>query len=268
MEHSRTQIVATIGPASKTIETMRLLVKHQMDVARLNFSWGTYDEHELYIKNIRQIAKEEGKKIPIIQDLSGPRIQKKEGGHSFDELSGKILTEKDLADLEFGIRHSLDYIAMSYVGDETDILMLQQEIKKRGKSIPIIAKIERKIAIDNLDKIIDVADAVMIARGDLGNEVPIEVIPFLQKMIIQKSKERKKPVITATEMLASMVESSIPTRAEVTDVAHAILDGSDAVMLSEETAVGGYPVEAVAVMEKIVLEAEKHKEKLITNPLR
>lgn len=256
MSHSRAQIIATIGPATKGVEILKSLIAHQMDVARLNFSWGTHEEHAEYIKNIRQAAEINGRKVPIIQDLSGPRIQK-EKGHDFDETAIEIITEKDLRDLRFGIAQDVEYVAMSYVGNGEDIIKLREEMKKAGRVIPIIAKIERKEALNNLDGIISVADAIMVARGDLGESVPIEQVPFIQKEIIKKTRKSEKPVIVATQMLLSMVNNPEPTRAEVSDVSNAISEGSDAVMLSEETASGKYPVEAVTIMERIVLEAEK-----------
>lgn len=258
--------MATIGPATKDKNIVRELIKSQMDVARLNFSWGTYEEHASYINTIREIAKESDKRIPIIQDLPGPRVQET-GGHEFDVNAQEILTEKDLADLDFGAKHDLDYVAMSFVGSGRDIERLRQEMAKRNFKKPIIAKIERKKALENIDEIINAADAVMVARGDLGNEIPLEQIPYAQHEIIQKAKAAKKPVITATQMMLSMMDSPAPTRAEVSDIAYAVLDGSDAVMLSEETARGKYPVEAVKMMEKIVLEAEKHELKIIIHPL-
>lgn len=263
---SRAQIVATLGPATKEKDIIRQMAEHQMDAARLNFSWGEYDEHARFIAMVREVAKERGTRIPIIQDLSGPRVQKKEG-HEFKPSAEKLLTEKDLRDLDFGISHGVEYVAMSYVGNARDVTRLREEIAKRGGRAKIISKIERKEALKNLDEIIQASDAVMVARGDLGEAIPIEQVPFVQHTIIKKCKAAKKPVITATQMLLSMVERPSPTRAEVTDVAHAILEGSDAVMLSEETAKGNYPVEAVTVMERIVLEAEKYEEKSEVNPL-
>lgn len=236
-------------------------MEHQMDVARLNFSWGTHEEHASAIQTIREVAAGLGRKIPLLQDLSGPRVQDKDGHHADPSHEGQ-LTEKDCLDLSFGIEHGVDYVALSYVGDVSDILQLRDEMKKLGALIPIIAKIERRTALENLERIVSAADAVMVARGDLGNEVPIEQIPFIQRRIIRRAKAAGKPVITATQMLLSMVDHPFPTRAEVTDVAHAILDGSDAVMLSEETARGKYPVEAVSMMERIILEAERHEGKI------
>ena len=256
--NSRAQIVATIGPATKDPKIIKEMIEHNMDVVRLNFSWGTYEEHAEYIKNVREMAKEVGKRIPIIQDLSGPRVQEDKTTHGFKEGTIEVITEKDINDLKFGIEQGVDYVAMSFVGGPQDVLKLREEMTKLGKVIPIIAKIERKVALDNLNEIIRKADAVMIARGDLGNEIPLEQIPFVEKDIIERCKKAKKPVIVATQMMLSMTENPIPTRAEVTDVVYAIINGADAVMLSEESAMGKYPLEVVKMMEKCAIEAEKH----------
>lgn len=264
--NSKAQIIATIGPATGDKKIVREMIEHNMDVARLNSSWGTYEEHADYIKNIKESGKKVGRHIPIILDLSGPRIQKKTG-HKFDTKITEIITEKDLVDLKFGIEQNVDYIAMSYVGDKDDILKLHEKMQEFGKIIPIIAKIERKVAVLNIDSIIKVVDAIMIARGDLGNEIPLEQIPFIEKEIIQKCKTAGKPVIVATQMMLSMTENKEPTRAEITDIAYAILNGADAVMLSEESATGKYPLETVIMMEKGILEAEKHSKNIKINKL-
>lgn len=262
MEYSKTQIIATIGPASKDKELIKKMIQNQMDLCRLNFSWGTHQEHENYIKTIREASSELNKKIPIIIDLSGPRVQ--EGaGHEFDNNALEVITQKDLDDLAFVLKQDIDYIAMSFVGSANDVLKLREEMKKNGRVIPIISKIERKIAIDNLNEIINVSDAIMIARGDLGNEIPLEKIPFIQKEIINRCKEKNKPVIVATQMMLSMTNNPNPTRAEVTDVAYAITSGADAVMLSEETASGKYPIEAIKMMERISLESERYFKKTL-----
>lgn len=253
--NSKIQIIATIGPVSKTKETLRKMIEHNMDVARLNFSWGTYVEHRHYIKSIREVAKEFNKRIPIIQDLSGPRVQY-DDGHGFNHDAVEVITEKDLKDLAFGVEEDIDYVALSFVGDGRDVDLLREEMTKLGKVIPIIAKIERSVALVNLDGIIETADAIMIARGDLGNEVLIEKIPFVEKDIIEKCKKAGKPVIVATQVLMSMTEKPIPTRAEMTDIAYAVVCGADALMLSDETAMGKFPVEAVGVMERGIKEAE------------
>lgn len=257
---SKSQIVATIGPASKEKEMIKEMIEHQMDIARLNFSWGTHEWHADTIKNIREAAKECGKVIPIIQDLSGPREQDTEGHHFGGEgnESEQITTEKDIKDLEFGIAQNLEYVAQSFVGVAKDVAFLKKIIKEKGGKQKVIAKIERKLAFENLTPIIKEADAVMIARGDLGNEFPLEQIPFIEKEIIEKCKKYKKPVIVATQMMLSMTNSPTPTRAEVTDVAYAIINGADAVMLSEESASGKYPLEAVKMMERVLVESEHY----------
>ena len=167
------------------------------------------------------------------------------------------LTDKDRDDLRFGLRNDVDYVAMSFVRSAGDIATVRRHMKRCGGDAPVIAKIEKHEALDAMDAIVEAADGLMVARGDLGVEIPLERIPRVQKDLIRKSREAGKPVITATQMLRSMVDSPRPTRAEVTDVANAILDGTDAVMLSEETAVGKYPVESVAVMARIAREAER-----------
>jgi pyruvate kinase len=166
------------------------------------------------------------------------------------------LTEKDQHDLIFGLEHDVDYIALSFVKTADDIRMIKEIISKNGKEVPVIAKIEKHEALERLDEIIEISDGIMVARGDLGVEMPPEDVPLIQKSIIQKANYAGKPVITATQMLRSMVSSPRPTRAEAADVANAVLDGSDAVMLSEETASGSYPVEAVRFMNRIATKAE------------
>ncbi len=254
---SKTIIIATIGPATCKKEVLTELIKHQMNTARFNFSWSEYDEYRKWVITIREIEKELGVVVPIIQDLSGPRVQE-ENGHYFrgDE---KIITDKDKEDLAFGVGQNFDYVAMSFVGRKEDVIELRDLIKGLGGNQKIIAKIERRIAVENLDEILKVTDGIMIARGDLGNEFPLEEIPFIQHEIIRKSREAGKFVIVATQMLLSMVEKPVPTRAEVSDVAYAVLDGADGIMLSEESAIGKYPVEAVSMMEKIALVAEKYQ---------
>jgi len=167
-------------------------------------------------------------------------------------------TAKDRQDLAFGLKLGVDYVAMSFVRSAQDIREIRREMEKQGMTVPVIAKIEKHEALKNIDEIIASADGIMVARGDLGVETPLEKVPGVQKDLIRKANRSGIPVITATQMLRSMVESSRPTRAEVTDVANAVLDGTDAVMLSEETAVGRHPVEAVAFMKKITLDAEKN----------
>jgi pyruvate kinase len=167
------------------------------------------------------------------------------------------MTEKDRKDLHFGLGHDVDYIALSFVRTAADIRNIKEIIRQENKNTPVIAKIETHEAIDHYEDILDAADAIMVARGDLGVEIPLEEVPIIQKQLIQKANTLGKPVITATQMLRSMVDAPRPTRAEASDVANAVLDGTDAVMLSEETATGNYPIQAVRFMIRIVGEAEK-----------
>ena len=167
------------------------------------------------------------------------------------------ITEKDKEDLLFGLEHDVDYVALSFVRKAEDIKHLKEIITQKGKDTPVIAKIEKWEAVNNIDEIMGTTDGIMVARGDLGVEIPLERVPMVQKMLIRKANMAGKPVITATQMLRSMVDQPRPTRAEATDVANAVLDGTDAVMLSEETASGNYPVQAVANMVKIIAEAEQ-----------
>lgn len=257
-DKTRAQIVATIGPASAAPETLRAMMHGGMNVARLNLAWGPPEEHAAFIRTIRTEAAKLGIRVPVICDLAGPRVQ--EGGeHHFG--GGSIITEKDRSDVADGIENSADYFAMSYVGSAADIEELRALIKSSGGNTKIIAKIERQEALTNIDGIIAAVDGIMIARGDLGNEVPLEKIPFIEEELIAKANRAKKPVIVATEMMPSMIEGERPTRSDVTDVAYAILKNADAVMLSNETATGKHPVEVVGMMDRIIAEAETHIEK-------
>ncbi|WP_051283997.1 pyruvate kinase [Desulforegula conservatrix] len=332
----RTKIICTIGPSSSTPEIIKAMIQEGMNVARLNFSHGTHEQHAEKIVMIRKVADELGKHVAILQDLCGPKIRiglVKEPGIRLDSGStliltteilvgedGKVsvsyknlprdvksgdiilladgmmelavreikgdeifctvitggvltsnkginlpsgtistpsLTDKDKADLEFGLKHDIDFVALSFVRRASDIHEARQLIIAAGKDVPIIAKIEKHEAIESIDAIIDACDAVMVARGDLGVEIPLENVPVLQKEIVKKANLVGKPVIIATQMLRSMVDSPRPTRAEATDVANAVLDGADAVMLSEETASGQYPVKAIQYMARIAETAEK-----------
>lgn len=265
---SKAQIIATLGPSSFSPEIITRMYEKQLGVIRLNFSWGTLEDHEKHIKIIRHMEKENGFILPIIQDLPGPRIQES-NGHTYNHNIESAITNHDIELIKFGILHGVDYVAVSFVASAKDIITCKNIINEHHGKQKVIAKIERAVALDNLDEIINEADAVMVARGDLGNDIPIEKIPFVQSDIISKCKKAGKTVIVATQMMLSMTKQSEPTRAEVTDVAEAILEGADCVMLSEETANGKYPVESVAIMEKIVLEAEKHLEnKNIFNSLQ
>lgn len=264
---TRAQIVGTVGPSSGTVELVKKLIDAGMDLARINFSHGTHeaDSNGGFIKAIRDASALAGRQVPIIQDLSGPR-GKTEGGHAFDAEKEEI-TEKDLNDLTFGISVGVEFIAQSYVGSAADVRAMRAQIEKRGGTQKLIAKIERQEAIDDFENILKEADAIMMARGDLGLAVPIEELPFIEKHLIEGCKKAGKPIIIATEMLYSMVENPRPTRAEVTDVAYAILCHADAIMLSDETARGKYPVEAVTVMEKIAHRAEQEVDGRDLHPL-
>ncbi|MGC9061843.1 pyruvate kinase [Calditerrivibrio sp.] len=190
--------------------------------------------------------------------LVGGRISSRKGVN-FPDISLDIpaITDKDKEDVLFAIKNEFEFIAISFVKRKEDVLELKEFIRQNGGDIPIIAKIEKHEAIKDIDGIIEVSDGIMVARGDLGVEIELEKVPVIQKMIIRKANEKNKPVITATQMLNSMVNLPRPTRAEVSDVANAVLDGTDAVMLSDETAAGKYPLESVRVMKKTIIEAEK-----------
>jgi pyruvate kinase len=336
---AKTKIICTIGPSSHSIERMVELINAGMDVARLNFSHGTHDDHLNAIQNAREASRRTGEHVPILQDLCGPKIRTgklknkhielKEGStiiFTIDDIVGDekrvsttyqelpedvkkgdsillddgnlsvrvvsktdtnvecivvtggilkenkgmnlpgvklstpSLTEKDIEDLKFGLMHDIDYVALSFVRSAEDLRHLRSVIQQHTNlMIPIIAKIEMKEAVDSIDAIIGESDAVMVARGDLGVEMMPEDVPILQKMIVRKCNEAGVPVIIATQMLESMIENPRPTRAEASDVANAVLDGADAVMLSAETSVGKYPVEAVRTMDNIIRRSEMRK---------
>ena len=332
----KTKIVCTIGPASESPQILEALIRGGMNVARLNFSHGTHEEHLRKIQTIREIVDRLKHPVAILQDLGGPKIRiglMKEGGAELkrgkgfcltsqaligDEtratvtypvlaaevkpgdrilladgtielrvldsdgktircqvIVGGILTshkgmnfptrtilasaftEKDYKDLLFGVQQRVDLISLSFVREAADIDGVKRILEKESADIPVIAKIERKEALEKIDEIILASDGIMVARGDLGVETPIEKIPNVQKRLIRKANALGKPVITATQMLRSMVDHTQPTRAEVTDVVNAIYDGSDALMLSEETASGQFPVEAFQMMAKIAQSAEE-----------
>ena len=329
----RTKIVATLGPASDSRESLRALVAAGVDAVRLNLSHGTHEDHAARAWLVREIAAEVGRPVALIADLQGPklrigelrepwvltkgdqitvsaeesardgelpvapavigdvlepghdvliddglvrlRVERVDGGsascavlvgglvssHKGVNLPGVALpipslTRKDTADLEFALETGVDFIALSFVRSPSDVRDLRELIEQSGVKAHVIAKIEKAEAIDVLDDILAESDAVMVARGDLGVEIGAALVPLLQKRIILKALEIGKPVITATQMLESMVHSAEPTRAEASDVANAILDGTSAVMLSGETAVGEYPVEAVAYMDRIARAIE------------
>jgi len=232
----RTKIVATIGPASSDERILEKMIKNGMNVCRLNFAYGTFDTHKKVIQNIRSISKRLNRSVAILQDIRGVVGRPKE-------------------DLLFGMKQGIDYIALSFIKSTKDVLELRKIIK--NKPIQVIAKIETPDAVRNFDEILEISDGIMVARGDLGIQMPQHKVPVIQKQIIEKCIRAAKPVIVATQMLGSMVLSSKPTRAEVSDVANAVIDHTDAVMLSEETTKGEHPVKVVQVMRHIIEEMEK-----------
>jgi pyruvate kinase len=257
--NKRIKIIATLGPATAAKETLSALMDAGADIVRLNFSWGTQAQMQAFIDLVREVEKEKGLAIPILQDLSGPRMALPEG-HGLDTHSAEVITGKDREDLVFGLDNGVAYVALSFVSDASNIHMLREMMVSHDQLTPIIAKIERREALEDIEEIVDASDGIMIARGDLGNAVPLEELPYIEKKIISLCNEKGKFVIVATEMMLSMTEALTPTRAEVTDVATAVALGADAVMLSEETSTGKHPVEAVTEMRKIVSFAEEEKE--------
>lgn len=333
----RAKIVCTLGPATTESEILEKLLAGGMDVARLNFSHGSHEQHAEVVKRLRSASLKVRKAVGILGDLQGPKIRTgrlkegqtllKEGAEysiTTDEtvpgddfivsttyphlaadvnvgdriliddgllelkvlhtdkkqlvrtevihggilknnkginlpgvaLRADALTPKDREDLIFGIKIGIDYIALSFVRQPADIDMAREAMTEAGRVVPVIAKLEKPEAIARLDAILDKTDGVMVARGDLGVEIPPEEVPAIQKDIIRRANLRGLPVIVATQMLNSMTEHPRPTRAEASDVANAIFDGADAVMLSGETASGRYPLESVEMMDRIVVAAE------------
>ncbi len=213
---------------------------------------------------LKVIGKEKDRLITKI--VEGGVLREKKGvNFPGTEISGAVFTEKDQKDLEFGVKMGVDYVAMSFVCSKDDILKVKNWLKKHNANIPVIAKIERPQALEDIDEIIKTSDGLMIARGDLGVEVSLEKVPLIQKNLIEKCNMAMKPVITATQMLESMTEHMSPTRAETADVANAVLDGTDALMLSAETAIGKYPVGALKMMDKIIRFTEMHRPEISLN---
>lgn len=336
----RAKIICTVGPSCHHESVMQDLIRLGMDVARLNFSHGTHEDHARSIVRLRRVAAKEGRTLCILQDLQGPKIRTgrlerhepvmlktgatltitprdiagsaeristtfpdlaKElqpgarvllsdglielrvvsargrdvvcevinggllGEHKGINLPGvalsiPALTEKDRKDLAFGLKHGVDAVALSFVRSASDLRAVRLIIARSRRDVFVVAKLEKPQAIDRLEEILEASDGVMVARGDLGVELPPERVPVLQKQVIRRAAAWRKPVITATQMLESMIENPRPTRAEASDVANAVFDGTDSVMLSAETATGRYPREAVAMMARIVTEAEANME--------
>ncbi|MEO8470752.1 MAG: pyruvate kinase [Chryseolinea sp.] len=334
---NKTKIVATVGPASNSKDTLRALIREGVDVFRLNFSHGTHEDHLKVIKNVRELNAELGTQISLLQDLQGPKIRVNvmapdtviESGQKltittrelignsevvstsyknlprdvkigdmiliddgklelkvvqimndgdvvtevvyggslksrkginlpFTKVSAPSLTEKDYIDLEFGLANDVDWIALSFVRKAEDIISMRSIIDSKQSAAKIVAKIEKPEALSNIDEIIAATDAVMVARGDLGVEIWMEEVPMVQKMLVEKCNNAGKPVIVATQMMESMIENPRPTRAETNDVANAVMDGADALMLSAETASGKYPLEVIRSMVRTIASVEKN----------
>lgn len=253
---SRAAIVATLGPSSNDEGVLERMIEAGMNVARLNLSWGPTEERAHFSGMIARINERRGIRIPVMYDLSGPRIQEDEG-HRFNGSEGPVITDKDRADIPIGIQNGATHFALSYVGSRADVDQLRQLIAEGGGNQRIIAKIERRVAIEKADEIIAAANGIMIARGDLGLEIPLETMPFVQIELIEKARAAGKPIIVATDMMTSMIKAPAPSRSDVTDVAFAALIGADAVMLSNETTQGERPAETVAMMAKILDEVVK-----------
>src|SRR5260370_1113049 len=253
----RTRIVCTLGPASSAPAVLRTMISAGMDVARLNFSHGDHATHRQVAADVREAAEAAGRPIALLGDLPGPKIRAGPLEAAFIRPVG-ALTEKDHEDLKLAVELQVDWIALSFVRQPEDVLLCQKHLGDLACKVPVIAKLEKLEAIRNLSRILEVADAVMVARGDLGVELKLGDLPAVQKDVIDRANRAGVPVITATEMLESRVTSNGPTGAETSDVANAIWDGTDAVMLSQETSVGAHPVEAVRAMARICLSAERH----------
>ena len=238
------KIVCTLGPASNSPEIIGKMLQSGMDVARLNLSYGTLEEHRQTVAIVRSVSQKMELPTAILLDCPGRKRRTGDTKAVFGDH------------LQFARDNQIDFIALSFITSTQQVEEVKSLLKEMSVGIPIITKIEKGEALAVSGSIIDVSDGVMVARGDLGLQINIEKVPLAQKKIIREANQRGKPVITATEMLESMVKSATPTRAEATDVANAVLDGTDAGMLSEETSIGKYPVEAVQMMVKIILEAE------------
>jgi len=238
------KIVCTLGPASNTTEIIEKMLLSGMDIARLNLSYGTFEEHRQTVAMVRAAARKLNLPTAVLLDCPGRKRRTGDTKAVFGDH------------LRFAEDNQIDYVALSFITSTQQVEEVKSLTKEMNINIPIVAKIEKGEALAVSGSIIDISDGVMVARGDLGLQISIEKVPLAQKKIIREANQRGKPVITATEMLESMVKSPTPTRAEATDVANAVLDGTDAVMLSEETSIGQYPVEAIQMMSKIIFEAE------------
>lgn len=252
-----TQIVATVGPSSHTVDLMVALIEAGVDIFRINLSWEKAPEFRVTVGMIRSAMARAGRTVEVLADLPGPRIQQG-ATHTYHKDEVSCLTDHDKELITVGIELGIEYFALSFVGSASDITDCRTYIAGQGGMQRIVAKIERAVAVAQIHEIVAVSDLIMVARGDLGNEVALEEIPFVQADIITVAQESRIPVIVATQMMLSMTEHPVPTRAEVTDVATAVLEGAFAVMLSEESASGKHPVEAVQMMRRIINAAHAH----------
>jgi pyruvate kinase len=240
----RVKIVCTLGPASNSPEVIRKLLTAGMNIARLNMNYGTLEEHRQLIQTVKTLSQELNLTTGVLLDLPG-----------YKKFTGDIKTVFG-PHLQFAITNKADFIALSFISSAEQVKEVRDLLNGMGSNIPIIVKIERARSLEASTEILKVCEGIMVARGDLALDINIEKVPIAQKHLIKAANQAGKPVITATQMLESMVSSNSPTRAEATDVANAVLDGSDALMLSEESAMGNYPVEAVETMVKIIMEAQ------------
>lgn len=248
------KIVCTLGPASQSAKVIGDMLRAGMDVARLNLNYGTPEEHVRTISLVRKLSNEMDLHTGILLDCPGLK-----------KYPSASIKKAFKAHLEFARSQKVDFVALSFISTAMQVNEVRRLLTNIGYSVPLIVKIERAPALVESDPILEIADGIMVARGDLAIQISIEKVPLAQKRLIKSANQRGKPVITATEMMLSMVNSAVPTRAEATDIANAVLDGTDALMLSEESAIGKYPVTAVETMARIALEAETafpHDEKL------
>jgi pyruvate kinase len=238
------KIVCTLGPASSTPDVIERILKAGMDVARFNLSYGTLEEHSRSISEVRSLSQKLELPVGILLDLPGLKRYSGDVKAIFSQH------------LEFAQSQSVDFVALSFISSARQVKEVKALIRKMNADIPVIVKIEDARSMEESGAMLEIGEGIMVARGDLALEISIEKVPWAQKQLIKEANRHGKPVITATQMLESMVRSPSPTRAEATDVVNAVLDGSDALMLSEETAIGSYPVEATEMMARIALEAE------------
>jgi pyruvate kinase len=242
----RAKIVCTLGPATDSYEQIKALVDAGMDVARFTLGYEGHGEHEERYGWVRKAADETGRSVGVLADLRGPVSG-----------PGPVLSPADEADLRWALRTGFDMVALSFVRAGRDIEAVHRVMDEEGRRLPVLAKVEKPQAVAAIEDVVAAFDGIMVARGDLGVEMPLEHVPIVQKRAVRLAKRNAKPVVVATQMLDSMIEHARPTRAEVSDVANAVLDGTDAVMLSGETSVGRHPVEAVTTMARIVRAAEE-----------